>query len=288
MRFWHLGSRDRSVSDEGAGVTERLAFGEEARETLRSIGERLETGIDAEPDDQRKSVHVWHLVLTTVAYDVSEAALSLGAHGSVRAARMLNRSLTEYAFRAHRYRCGPGRAEEDAAQASAMARKLMLPTRNVMGHMTPDEHAKFTAYLDAGPSKIALGRIRELLVATLTSLNVGPETFGEYLEWLQVEYTLGSGLLHGDMVALLDVFRKGNENRAERGERSLHFTRQDELIRTVTALILLIAAIELFNGADLGGREMVKRLEARFFGKQRHITVWQHNALLPLLGVRRS
>ena len=66
---------------------------------------------------------------------------------------------------------------------------------------------------------------------------------------------------------LLDVFRKGEENRAERGDRSLHFVRQDELIRTVTALILLIAAIELFNDADLGGREMVKRLEAGILRK---------------------
>jgi hypothetical protein len=276
------------VNGEDAGVSERLAFGEEVRNMLRVIGERLEAVIDAEPDDQRKSVHVWHLVLTTMAYDVSEAALSLGAQGSVRAARMLNRSLTEYAFRAHQYRCEPGQAEEDMAQAPAMARKLMLPTRNIMGHMTPDEHAKFKAYLDAGPSKVTLGRIRDLMIATLTSLAVGPKTFDEYVEWLQVEYTLGSGLLHGDMVGLLDVFRKGEENRAERGERSLHFVRQDELIRTITALILLIAAIELFNDADLGGRQMVKRLDAGFFGKQRHITVWQHNALLPLLGVRRS
>ena len=113
---------------------------------------------------------------------------------------MLNRSLTEYAFRAHQYRCEPRRAEEDMAQAPAMARKLMLPTRNIMGHMTPDEHAEFEGlFSDAGPAKVTLGRIRDLMIATLTSLAIGPKAFDEYLEWLQVAYTLGSGLLHGNI-----------------------------------------------------------------------------------------
>jgi hypothetical protein len=276
------------VNNSSLLVEPLAAFGFQARDVLRELIKRLELAENPEGDEQRGFVYTWHLTLTTVAWDISEAALNLGLSGSVRAARMLNRSLAEYAFRAHRYGRSPQSASRDGSKASAMARKVMLPTKAIRGEMTDSQYSAFRAYLEAGPTQVTFEKLRKLMCATVEAFAVRGRAFDEFLQWFEVEYTLGSGLIHGSIVAILDVFRKGANKQVERGERSLHFKREDELARTITCLIVLIAAVEFYHDADFGGRQLVKSLDEQFFGEKRFVSVWQHNALLPLIGVRRS
>jgi hypothetical protein len=276
-----MNKQDKSIAD-------RVRLGQDARDLLRGISPSVEGRMGDEADEQLKFVLVWQLTLATTAWDVSEAALMLGSEGSVRAARLLNRCLTEYAYRAHQYSTSPKKAERDGIQAGAMARKLMTPAAKSLQHtMSEKEYAAFKAYLDAGPPALSFTKLRKMMNATVTGMGVRDRSREDCLAWLEVEYTIGSGMVHGSQVALLDAFRKGSGSSVERGERSLHFQRYDELIRTSASLILLIAAIELYHREDFGGRALVQRMESEFFGENRRVTVWQHDALLPLLGVRR-
>jgi hypothetical protein len=273
------------IPAESESVRARLTFGLDTRKALLNIIQWLET-LEPGNDESRGYVFLWHVALATIAWDVSEAALELGANGSVRAARMLNRSLVEYAFRAHRYGQSPTTAMKHGMQAAAMARQIMLPTKQIRGQMSDEQHAAFQKYLEAGPSHVTFGKVRKLMSATISMLGIKQHDFDQVMRWLEVEYTLGSGLIHGSLVTVLDVFRKGVGSRAERSDRSLHFRREDELIRTSTALLVLIAAIELYQKANLGGPALVESLSETFFREQSFITVWQHNTLLSMLGVR--
>ena len=276
------------MNDSSSTVEALAAFGFQARKVLLELIKWLERVENPTGDEERGFVYTWHLTLTTIAWDVSEAAINLGSSGSVRAARMLNRSLSEYAFRAHRYGRSPQSALRDGSKASAMARKVMLPTKTIRGGMSDSQYAAFKAYLEAGPTQVTFEKLRKTMCATVEAFTVSGQAFDKFLQWFEVEYTLGSGLIHGSIVAILDVFRKGTGTRVERGERSLHFKREDELARTITCLIVLIAAVEFYHDADFGGRQLVKALDEQFFGEKRFVSVWQHNALLPLIGVRRS
>lgn len=171
-------------------------------------------------------------------------------------------------------------------QAAAMARQIMLPAKQIRGQMSDEQHAAFQNYLEAGPSHVTFGKVRKLMSATISTLGIKQHAFDEFMRWLEMEYTLGSGLIHGSLVTVLDVFRKGSGTRTERSDRSLHFRREDELIRTSTTLLVLIAAIELYHKANLGGPELVKTLGETFFREQSLFTVWQHNTLLSMLGVQ--
>jgi hypothetical protein len=277
------------MSEQSYAITARVSLGQDTRQLLPEIIKSLEAHMKAETSEQLKFVLLWQLTLATTAWDVSEAAIMIGSQGSVRAARLLNRCLSEYAYRTHQYSSSPKRAEKDGLQARAMARKLMEPAAsNLKRTMSDAEYAAFKAYLDAAPPALSFTKLRKMMNATLTRMGVKDTSREEFLAWLEVEYTLGSGMVHGSQVALLDTFRKAENGSFERGERSPHFQRQDELIRTAASLILLIAAIELYHGEDFGGRALVQRMEHEFFGEHRLVTVWQHDALLPLLGVRRS
>jgi hypothetical protein len=271
-----------------ANVETLTEFGIRTRGVLRELINWLEALENPQADDERGFVYTWQLTLATIAWDVSEAALTLGSTGSIRAARMLNRSLAEYAFRAHRYGRSPRSALKDGSMAAATARKVMLPTKKIRGEMMDAQYAAFKEYLEAGPTQVTFQKVRKLMTATLHAFGVQQKTFDVFLQWFEVEYTLGSGLIHGSIIAILDSFRKGSDRRIERGERSLHFQRDDELVRTISCLVVLIAAVEFYHGTDFGGRQLVKELEEQFFHKRRSVTVWQHNALLPLIGVRRS
>lgn len=262
------------MSESESAIKARVNLAEEARSVLAAVATPLQDCMVAETSEQRKYVLLWQLTLATVAWDVSESAIAIGATGSVRAARLLNRCLTEYAYRCHQYSTSPQRAEKDGAQATAMARKLMTPARQSLQQtMAVEEFAAFKAYLEDGSNEVVFTKLRKMMNATLSRMGVSDTSREEYLAWMEVEYTIGSGMVHGSQVAVLDTFRKGTVGSLERGERSLHFQRTDELTRTAASLILLIAAIELYHNDDFGGRNLVHRMEREFFGKHRFGTV---------------
>jgi hypothetical protein len=262
----------------------RIAFAHKARDAACRTAAWLETA--PTESEQANLVRTWHMALMTLTIDISESAVGAGGEGSTRAARLLNRSLFEYAIRAHHYTRKPSAAEKDGLAIANMARQIMSPAREIEGDMTPDQYKQFKTFMEQGDVDVPFPKIKKMLSSTLVNMRVPEPHHADYRRWMEMEYSLGSGIVHGSQAAVLDVFRKGNDG-IERFERSPHFERHSELTRTAACVILCIAAVEQFNDRDFGAADLVAEMEDRFFASERKVTVWEHDALLPLLGIRR-
>lgn len=90
--------------------------------------------LPAFPEDRDRCVWMWHSSLTTLAWDVADIAIGVAsASRSMRTARALNRMLLEYAARVHLYISYPALAEQHAAEAPNMLRRVMKPVAGCGG-----------------------------------------------------------------------------------------------------------------------------------------------------------
>ena len=172
-----------------------VAVGKQARDALADAIAWLEQ-IPATNDQEQHCVVTWHLALATLAQDISESALDLARTGSLRAARMLNRCLSEYAFRAHYYVELPHQATQDTSKVQNIARKIMLPAKDFQGDMSDEKYTDFKAFLSAGDAECKFPQVQKMMHATLSSMKVNKNR-DKFMERLEVEYTIGSGYIHG-------------------------------------------------------------------------------------------
>jgi hypothetical protein len=232
--------------------------------------------------DMEKSVRTWHLTLATMAAEISGDALTLAQADRLRTTRMLNRSLLEYACRAHYYHRAPEKAAEDTSFAENMFRKLMHPRRDVRGDLTEKEFKDFRRRMSVGNRQISYPIVQNMMRDMLVNFGLKSDRVREYLKWLDVEYTIGSGLIHGSQVAVFDAFIAKDATTYERCESSRHFNKSTEIARTAYCLFVLVAAFEMHYKEDFG----IKALVARYSGlllDRNSTTIWQHDALQSLL-----
>lgn len=231
--------------------------------------------------DDEQYVRMWHLTLLTLAHEVSEALITC-VTTSTRAARMLNRSLLEYATRAHTYHRAPDRAACDGLQAQNMSRKIMHPTRDVKGDMTDAQFKVFQHYMNSGSLEVQFPRVHEMMKDMLRNFGLSNSETRKFTRWLDSEYTIASGLVHGSQAAILDCFVKGSAG-VERLQRSSHFDEKAETRRATLALMCLVSAMEMHYNKAFG----VRTLADKYHRTGRHkgpTSIWKHDTLESLLG----
>lgn len=101
-------------------VRDLIALGHRVRMRIRSLAE----DVDALPEEMGPvgaALATWRVTLLALAWDISEAALVLGESSTnqVRAIRMLNRSLFEYALRLEYYAVDHRAATKDWINSQA-------------------------------------------------------------------------------------------------------------------------------------------------------------------------
>lgn len=247
------------------------------RQRLRSVIEWLERDFGPISEDE-KSVKTWHLTLGTLAYDVARSAIESAESSSRRVARILNRSLLEYACRAHHYHRKPSQATSDIELAENMARKVMYPTRAFKGDMSDSQFAAFRAMMNAGDTDVPFPAVHIMMKNTLRNFGLKSGKIKQLMTWLDLEYTLGSALVHGSQMSIYDVIKPTG---FDRNEVTQSFTQDAELMRTTNCLILFISAVEMHDNQDFGGRLSVDELQT-LIDRKAKTTIWQHDALISL------
>jgi hypothetical protein len=158
-RLCLLSSLPRAFRAESPQVIERktITFGDykSLLGEIRSITRRelalLREEWKAQSGDTAKSISMWRIALLT---GVSEGAMALCESSQYRAARILDRSLSEYAYRLHHYMRHPERAEIDAEQYRNYLRKILKPIQDVRGDMTDERFETFPAFLAEGGTSV--------------------------------------------------------------------------------------------------------------------------------------
>jgi hypothetical protein len=208
--------------------------------------------MDDFPDDERLHVWTWHTALCTLTWDVGEAALSIAHSGQLRAGRTLNRSLFEYAIRAHYYTRTPSAAVIDIGNTEALVRRTVRAqaTHGVTGSAI----TFFQSFFSAGTTKAKHPGTREMIKALVANLTTDVTRANVLVDQLDDEYSLSTAFAHGSQAVFLDVFY-GPENQVHPRTRSL--ARDDELLRAVMCMVAMLAAFEVTYQEDFGRTALV-------------------------------
>jgi hypothetical protein len=150
----------------------------------------------AQAGDLDKSISMWRVALLTAAWDVSEGAISMCETSHYRATRILDRSLSEYAYRLHHYMRHPERAESDALLYLNYLRKILKPTQDVRGD-TDEKFESLQAFLAEGGTTVKYETTRAMREDALQNLGMSEKFIPKFLDHLDVEYAISSGIAHG-------------------------------------------------------------------------------------------
>lgn len=259
------------------------AFAEVAkmvRDALYRAMQRLRL-LPTQSTEQAKCVWMWHTALTTLTWDVSELALYAAIESSsLRGARSLNRQLLEYAARVHLYITQPALAEVHVGEATNMLRRVMKPAA-ASGAADPGLQ-DVRALMQSGTTKASQPKVREMIEAMVATFVTDPAKRGPFVEFLDAEYALGNGYVHGSQTSFFDLF-DGNTGQLHPRTRVLY--RRAEVVRGINCMIVLLAGLEKQYGWNLASREFIGAL--RVLGPYDEVTsIGVHDALIALLGIR--
>jgi hypothetical protein len=235
----------------------------------------------AEVGDREKSTLMWKVALLTAAWDVSEGAVSLCDTNQHRAARILDRSLSEYAYRLHHYMRRPEQAETDAEQYRNYLRKILKPTRDVRDDLTDDEFEKLQAFLTEGGTAVKYETMRAMMGDALRNLGMVEKLIPKSLDELEVEYAVSSGVAHGSQGLLGDVFRK-TEDDSGYHERSAWFRSSNVAIRIGCHLILALIGARQIDAAAMHMRSLTLLIDNE---PNQSVQVYTENKLVTILKV---
>lgn len=194
------------------------------------------------------------------------SALTLGRTGELRAARILNRSLIEYAFRLHHYVRTPKDAERDYKRIDLFARRLMRATGDYRGAMSKEQFKAYRRFATAAQEDIPRSQLHQMMRSTL--MNFGFSGRGDVkraMRGVEIEYAVGSAIAHGSEGAIFDVIpidpeRPGFSRHCLSSER---FTPAESLARTTLALIVFLRAMEQHHDAEMGAGMHLRSLKLR-------------------------
>lgn len=237
------------------------------------------------PTDAEKLHWMWDCVLVTVALDLSEGATQLSYSGSLRAARSLNRSLLEYSARIHHYARHPDRAAVDGALALNMVRRIMGPVASINDPRLDDVRR----LVQSGSHDVPFPNVQIMIRSMLKNYNLTSSGTRHFGRWLETEYSLGSGIIHGSQILFLDVFSSHSTDLPGGliSHRSRFLERLDEMLRTITCNIAMLYALEIRYREFFGSNDLIFEVKKIHDGSS-ETTVGRHNALLSLLGITRG
>ncbi len=196
--------------------------------------------------EREKCVWFWHMVLVTLAWDVANVAIAAAFDlPSIRAARILNRSLLEYAARTHLYICSPDLAEAHVAQAENMLRRVVRP---VAEWQPSDEALQAMRDLVArGDTRAQQPRGRDMFEALVANFIADPDQRPPYVDSLEGEYMLATSYVHGSQISFFDVVN-GPTGQVHPRTRSL--LRDAEALRCITCMLTLLAGLQIHYRTD--------------------------------------
>lgn len=226
---------------------------------------------------------MWEVVLVTLAWDVSEAAISEAASGSTRVARGIARWLLEYGARAHFYLRAPDKAHADGDLSLNMLRRVMKPTVDAVAELPKQQKRTFEHFISSGSSEVPYPAVQAMIKAMLKNFNLTQSSVRKFARLLEVEYAFGSGVIHGSQIEFFEVFGQRDQV-LQHHERSSVFFCEDELLRIATCLLVLLHAIELHYKVTYRVHESAVNLRS-FVRLDTPTTITQHNSLLRLLNI---
>lgn len=231
--------------------------------------------------EKQKAVWMWHTSLTTIAWDVSDLALSASLDSaSLRGARALNRMLLEYAARVHLYIVDPDLAEIHINEAANMLRRVMKPV--AADDSSDPGLAEVRELMKSGSTKAKQPSTREMLAAMVATFIPDESKREPYLEFLDAEYALGNGYVHGSQSSFFDIF-DAKENLLHQRTRVLH--RKAEVIRCINCMLALLVGLEKYYAKDFGVAEHLLALKG--LGPYEALTsIGTHDTLMALLGIQ--
>jgi hypothetical protein len=233
----------------------------------------------AQVGDREKSILMWRVALLTAVWDVSEGAISMCGSSQYRAARILDRSLSEYAYRLHYYMRHPERAEMDAEQYRNYLRKILKPTQDVRGDMTDDKFESLQVFLAEGGTAVRYETTRAMREDALQNLGMTEKFIPKFLDHLDVEYAVSSGIAHGSQGLLGDVFRK-TEDDSGYHERSAWFRSSNLAIRIGCHLILALIGVGQADAAAMHMRSLNLLIDNE---PDQSVQIYTENTLVTIL-----
>lgn len=254
------GHRGRAIA--AGALDELFSAGTSVRANLKNRIEWIKTSVEA-PDGE-EYLQTWELVLATLCWDVSGPALRLGRDDELRAARILNRTVIEYAFRLNYYIRNPNIAKRHFRQVDNFLRHVMKASATFKGDMTAAQLKEYNKFISSGTHKVNKPTTAEMMEATLLNLGHFGAALDEKRHYLESEYSVGSAVTHGSQGAILDVIKKNPDGSVEYHERSHHFSQFDSLFRTTMSLIVFLKALEYHHNVDMATDMHVRDLELRF------------------------
>jgi hypothetical protein len=203
-------------------------------------------------DEHSQFLMMWEITIATLACELGVAALSLSDATTVRAARVLNRSLIEYGYRLHFYARFPQHAKAHGEQYANWMRAVMQPWKDFQGKLSKNEHKSYRAFANGGPTEYDYPRVHVMMKAMLQNEGLHGGALRRARNRLNVEYAVGSSIAHGSIGAIFDVLLSGKAGGVDYAEYSPHFYAGESIVRTTFALLTLLRALELRRQRDLG------------------------------------
>ena len=189
-----------------APIVDYVTIVNEMRSTTARQIARIRNEWTLEATDQERAVYMWQVALLASLWDVSNAAIRSCESNDMRAARILDRSLSEYAYNLHFYARYPIKALDSAKQYETYLRKILKPTAPLQGDMTDEQFAAFKAFVSSGSTFVSYEKTREIRKAAVENLGILPDYIDTALDHLDSEYSISSGIASG-----------GSQNRPARG-----------------------------------------------------------------------
>lgn len=244
-------------------LDELLAVGEDVRSNLKRKIEWIQTSVEAPAGEE--FLQTWELVLAMLCWDVSGSALRLGRADELRAARILNRSVIEYAFRLHYYARNHAEAEKHFREVDNFMRHVSNASAEYKGDMSAAQLKRYNKFISSGSHKFGYPRSDEMMKATLLNLGHSGKALADNTLYLESEYSVGSAITHGSQGAILDVIEKtAPPVTIIHHEKSRHFSAFDSLFRTTMSLIVFLKAMEYHHETDFGCDMHARDIELRF------------------------
>jgi Family of unknown function (DUF5677) len=152
-------------------------------------------------DAEHRAMWKWGISLATLTQDVASSAHILVTHSSIRAAMILNRSLSEYGVRLEFYMQDPAAAVADISQMETEMRKVLQsrPIDDLEGRMPTEMFEALQRLVQEPNEKTTRRQIKSLF----------EQVFAEKSTVLyQGHYAIASAFVHGSALATADVIRR--------------------------------------------------------------------------------
>ena len=165
------------------------------------------------------------------------------------------------------------------SEAANMLRRVMKAA--AAGPATDPGLDQVKALVQSGMTKANQPKTREMFVALVASFIADPTKRDPYVDFLDAEYALGSGYVHGSQSSFFDLF-DGSDGKLHPRTRVLH--RKAEVLRCATCMLALLAGLEKRYGQDFGVGDHVAAL--RSLGPYDKVTsMGTHDTLMALFGI---